>query len=82
MRDSNVDAPGLHPSEDTHHVVEDHRHSVIEDGLAEHEEVEVRVNTDLGKDGEDGDRVHGADQAGEYEDLSSAEGPGPSIDLN
>ena len=82
LRDSDLDAPGLHPGEDAHHIVEDHRHPVIKDGLAEHEEVEVGVNTDLGKDGEDGDRVHGADQTGEHEDLSGAEGPSPSIELN
>ena len=82
LRDSNVDAPGLHPSEYAHHVVEDHRHPVVEDWLAKHEEVEVGVDTDLGEDGEDGDRVYGADEAGEDKDLNSAESPSPGIKLN
>ena len=82
MRDCNVDAPGLHPSEDTHHVVEDHRHPVVEDGLAKDEEVKIGVDTDLGENGEDGYRVYSADEAGEDKDLNSAESPSPGIKLN
>ena len=40
---------GLHPSKNTHHVVEDHGHSVIEDGLTKHQEIQIRVNSNFRK---------------------------------
>ena len=37
----------LHPDEDVHHVVQDHRHPVVEQRLAKDQVVEVRVHTNL-----------------------------------
>ena len=49
---SDVLAWVFHASECWHHVVEHHSDTIIQQRLSEHEEVEVRVDTNLGEDGE------------------------------
>ena len=59
--------------ESDHRVVQNHRHAVIEQTLAEHEEVQADIDVDLLEDGEDGNGVDGGDETGEDEALGGGE---------
>ena len=47
LADSDGVAAALHAHEDQHHVVDHDRHTVVQQRLAKHEVVKVRVNSNL-----------------------------------
>ena len=54
-------------------AVHDDGHRVVQHGFAEDERVEVDVDPELLKDGQDGDGVGGADERAEYEGVKEGE---------
>ena len=72
-------------AEGRHGVVEDDGDAVVEEGLAEDEEVELHVDADLLEDGEHGHRIHRRDQRGEGQArrrVQLADHPGETIGLS